>query len=142
VLRGINPLLSTLAADNPVVALFAPVLAPFAGKPERRRTETSARVAGVLTARERQAEAEIRAAAAMLRGHRAGVAARAMDVRQVEARIEELNARQRAGLNVTAELVTAKLDLLKAKGELLTAVIEWHTADVKLRQAMGLLVRE
>jgi hypothetical protein len=142
VLRGINPLLGALASDNPVVALFAPVLAPFTGKPERRRAETSSRVAGALEARERQAEAEIRAAAALLRGHRASVAARALDVRQVEARITELQTRQRAGLNVTAELVTAKLDLLKAKGELLTAAIEWHTADVKLRQAMGLFVRE
>jgi hypothetical protein len=136
VLRGINPLLGALAPDNPLAALFA----PFTGKPERGRAETSARVAGALEARERQAEAEIRAA--LLRGHRTAVAARALDVRQVESRIEELKARQRAGLNVTAELVTAQLDLLKAKGELLTAVVAWHTAEVKLRQAMGLLVRE
>ena len=142
VLRGINPLLGALGSDNPVVALFAPVLAPFTGKPEHRRAETSARVAGALSARERQAEAEIRAAAALMRGHRSAVAARALDVRQLESRIEELQTRQRAGLNVAAELVTAKLELLKAKGELLTAVIEWHTANVKMRQAMGLLVRE
>jgi hypothetical protein len=38
--------------------------------------------------------------------------------------------------------VTAKLDLLKAKGDLLTSVTEWHVTEVKLRQAMGLLVRE
>ncbi|MBN9122484.1 MAG: TolC family protein [Planctomycetes bacterium] len=141
-LRGIHPLLGVLASDNPVVALLAPVLAPFTGKPERRRAETSARIAGALEGRERQAEAEIRAAAVTLHGHRAAIAARALDVRHVEARIEELRTRQRAGLNVTAELVTAKLDLLKAKGDLLTAVTEWHTTNVKLRQAMGLLVRE
>lgn len=138
VLQGINPLLGALASDHPVVALFA----PLTGKTERRCAETTARVTGALEARERQAEAEIRAAAALLRGHRAAVAARALDVRQVEARITELQARQRAGLNVTAELATAKLDLLKAKGELLTVAVEWHSADVKLRQAMGLFVRE
>jgi len=53
-----------------------------------------------------------------------------------------LQKRQKAGVNVTVELVTAKLDLLKAKGDLLTAVIDWHAASVKLRQAMGLLVRD
>ncbi len=141
-LKSINPLLGKLASDNPVVALFAPILAPFTGKPERREAETTARVAGVLQARERQADAEIRAAAALMRGNRFAVAARAMDMKQVEARLAELRKRESAGLNVTADLITAKLDLLKAKGDLLTAVIEWHAAEVKLRQAMGLLVRE
>lgn len=141
-LRSINPLLGKLASDNPLVALFAPILAPFTGKPERREAETTARVAGVLQARERQADAEIRAAAALLRGNRFAVAARAMDVKQVEARLVELRKRESAGLNVTADLITAKLDLLKAKGELLTAATDWHAAEVKLRQAMGLLVRE
>lgn len=142
VLGGANPLLASFAASGPLTALFAPVFAPLTGKAECRRAEVSARVASLLESRERQAEAEIRAAVALLRGHRAQIAARALDVKQVEARIEELTTRQRAGLNVTAELVTAKLDLLKAKGDLLTAVIEWHTAEVQLRQAMGLLPRE
>jgi outer membrane protein TolC len=96
----------------------------------------------MLADRERQAEAEIRAAAANLRGAGATVAARALDVKQVEARIAELQTRQKTGLNVTAELVTARLDLLKAKGALLTAATDWATAEVNLRKAMGLLVRE
>lgn len=142
VLRGVNPLLSSFARNGPLTALVAPIFAPLTGKPERRRAEVSARVAGVLESRERQAEAEVRAATALLRGNRAAVAARALDVQQVEARIAELTARQRAGLNVTAELVTARLDLLKAKGELLSAAVAWHAAEVQLRQAMGLLVRD
>lgn len=142
ILRGANPLLASFARNGPLTALIAPIFAPLTGKPERRQAEVSARIAGVLEARERQAEAEVRAAAALLRGHRAAVAARALDVQQAEARIAELTARQRAGLNVTADLVTARLDLLKAKGELLTAAIAWHAAEVQLRQAMGLLVRE
>ena len=141
ILTGVNPLLGKLSADNPLVALFAPLLA-LTKEPQRQRAAANARVADVLAARERQAEAEIRAAAALLRGNRAAVAARALDVKQVEARIAELRKRQKAGLNETAELVAAKLDLLKAKGDLLTAVTDWHAAEVKLRQAMGLLVRE
>ena len=111
-------------------------------EPKRRQAEANARVAAALEARTRQAEAEIRAAAALLRGHRAAAAARALDVKQLEAKIADLETRQKAGLNVSAELVTARLDLLKARGELLTAVTDWHAAEVKLRQAMGLLVRE
>jgi outer membrane protein TolC len=38
--------------------------------------------------------------------------------------------------------VTARIDLAKARAELVQAVADWHIADVKLRQAMGLLVRE
>ncbi|QJW95116.1 hypothetical protein FTUN_2655 [Frigoriglobus tundricola] len=63
-------------------------------------------------------------------------------MKQVELRLEELQTRQKAGMNVTAELVSAKLDLLKAKGDLLTAVTDWHAAEVKLHLAMGLLVRQ
>lgn len=142
VLTGANPLLGALKADNPLAALFAPILAPLLKEPKRQQAAANARVAGVLQGRERQAEAEIRAAVALLRGHRAAVAARTLDVKQVENHIAELEKRQRAGLNVTAELVAAKFDLLKAKGDLLTAATDWHAAEVKLRQTMGLLVRE
>ena len=136
VLTGINPLLAKLKSDNPLALLFL----PFTKEPARQ--QASQRAAGALAARERQAEAEIRAAAATLRGYRAAVAARTLDVRAVEAKVAELEKRKAAGVNVTADLAAAKLDLVKAKGDLLTSVIEWHTTEVKLRQAMGLLVRE
>lgn len=142
VLKSISPLLASAQADNPLTAIIAPILAPLTKEPQRQQAAANARVRGVLVSRERQAEAEIRAATALMHGQRAAAAARAIDVKQVEAKLAELQTRQKAGLNVTAELVTAKLDLLKAKGELLTAVTDWHAAEVKLRLAMGLLVRE
>ncbi len=43
---------------------------------------------------------------------------------------------------MTAELTTARLDLLKLRGDLLQFVTDWHIAEVKLRQATGTLVRE
>ncbi len=138
VLTGLNPLLGKIKADN----LLASLLFPFTKEPERQQAAATARAAGVLTSRERLAEAEIRAAAVTLRGHRAAVAARALDVRAVETRLADLQKRQAAGVNVTTDLVAAKLDLFKAKGDLLSSVIEWHVTEVKLRQAMGLLVRE
>ncbi len=138
VLTGLNPLLASLKSDNPLAVLFA----PLTKEPQRQQAAANARAIATLAARERQAEAEIRAAAVTLRGHRAAVAARALDVRQLDARIAELRKREAAGVNVTADLVAAKLELFKAKGDLLTSVIEWHVTEVKLRQAMGLLVRE
>jgi outer membrane protein TolC len=137
-----SPLLARTQSSNPIAILLAPIVAPFTGKASQTRAETTARVANLLTSRERQAEAEIRAAVATLHGHRAAVAARTLDVQHVEAKIKELETRQKAGLNVTADLTTAKLDLLKAKGALLTAATDWHSAEAKLRQVMGLLVRE
>jgi outer membrane protein TolC len=141
-LRSISPLLATAKPSNPIVALLAPIFAPLLKEPQRQQAAANERVRNALQSRERQAEAEIRAAVATLHGNRAAVAARAIDAKQIEARITELQTRQKAGQNVTAELTTAKLDLLKAKGDLLTAATDWHAAEVKLRQAMGLLVRE
>ncbi|MCI0701242.1 MAG: hypothetical protein L0241_09210 [Planctomycetia bacterium] len=137
VLTSLNPLLGKLEPEN----LLRLLLAPLMRDPKRHQASDTERVARALAARERQADAEIRAAAVLLRGHRSAIAARTLEVKQVEAKIEELLIKQKAGLNVTAELATAKLDLYKAKADLLSAVIEWHLTEVKLRQAMGLLVR-
>jgi hypothetical protein len=141
VLTGMNPLLGRVRPDNPLAVLLAP-LGTIAREPQRRQAVATDRAARALVGRERLAEAEIRAAAVTIRGHRAAVAARVLDVKQLEGRIEDLQTRQKAGMNVTAELTAAKLDLFKARGEVLSAVIEWHLAEVKLRQAMGVLVRE
>ncbi len=142
VLQTVSPLLASTKSNNPLTALLAPIFTPLLKEPQRQQAEANARVRSALAARERQAEAEIRAAAVLLRGHRASIAARAEEVRQLERRIAELEARQQSGLNVSEELTTARLDRLKAQGELLSAVIDWHTTEVKLRQAMGLLIRE
>ncbi len=142
VLRAASPLLATAGTSNPAAILLSPILAPFIGRSEHRRSAITARVRQMLVGRERQAEAEIRAAAANLHGATATVAARVLDVKQVQERITELETRQNAGLNVTAELVGARLNLLKAKGMVLTASTDWASAEVKLRKVMGLLVRE
>jgi hypothetical protein len=132
-----NPLLA-VAKSNPIIG----VLVPEGKKAQRTAAEARRQVAALLEARERQAEAEIRAAALTLHGHRAAATARAAEVRQRTAKVRELEKRSAAGQQVEAELVKAKLDLLKAKGDLLQAATDWHIAEVKLRQAMGLLVRE
>jgi outer membrane efflux protein len=137
VLNGINPLLGNAAAIHPLFALLAAVK----HDPTRLEAGTRRQLLGALESRERQAEAEVRAAVASLKGARASAAAKAAEVRNLVARVAELEKREAAGQQVTLELATARLDLLKVKGELVQAVADWHVADVKLRQAMGLLVR-
>ncbi|HYH68252.1 MAG TPA: TolC family protein [Urbifossiella sp.] len=132
-LTSINPLLAA-ATGHP----FAALLMALCGKDDG----SADRLASALAGRERQAEAEVRAAAATLHGHRAAAAARAAGVKDAAARVVELEKQAAAGLSVQTELTAARLDLLKARGAVLEAAADWHRAEARLRQAMGTLVRE
>ena len=138
VLSSINPLLGNTTPTHPLFMLLAAV------KQNPTHVEATSRrqLIGALATRERQAEAEVRAAIASLHGQRVTVTAKAAEVRNLTARVSELEKREAAGQQVTAELATARIDLLKVRGELVQAVADWHIADMKLRQTMGLLVRE
>ena len=138
VLNSINPLLGNTTPTHPLFMLLAAV------KQNPTHVEATSRrqLIGALATRERQAEAEVRAAIASLHGQRVTVTAKAAEVRNLTARVSELEKREAAGQQVTAELATARIDLLKVRGELVQAVADWHIADMKLRQTMGLLVRE
>lgn len=137
VLMVAHPLLA-IARTNPLVDL----LLPLSDRPRESAEAVRGQIRSMLAARERQAEAEIRAAGLTLRGKRAAATARAAEVRLAEGRVKEFEARQAAGFSVAADLAKAKLDLLKARGDLLQAAADWNAAEAKLRQAMGLLVRE
>lgn len=138
VLTSVNPLLSTQEPKSPLVVLAA----TLKKEPTKAEAKLHQQVVGLLATRERQADAEVRAAAATLRGNRAAVAAKAAEVRNLQAKVEDLKKREAAGQQVTAELTAAQLDLIKLRGELIQAAAEWHIADVQLRQATGMLVRE
>jgi hypothetical protein len=135
-LTQVSPLLARLKS-NPLVGLLA-----MPTNARERRETTRCQVESMLAARERQAEAEIRAGILTLRGHRAAATAKAAEIHRLKTRLQEVEKRAAAGQQVTAELSKAKLDLMKARGELVKAAAEWNIAEVKLRQAMGLLVRE
>lgn len=132
-LTSINPLLAA-ATGHPLAALLMAICGKDDGSEDR--------LASALAGRERQAEAEVRAAVATLHGHRAAAAARAAGVRDAASRVADLEKQAAAGQSVQAELTTARLELLKARGAVLEAATDWHRAEVRLRQAMGLLVRE
>ena len=138
VLNSVNPLLGNIDPSHPLAVLFALVKKD----PTKIESNTQRQLLGLLFSREQQAEAEVRAAVAVLRGNRTAAAAKAAEVRNLVLRVADLEKCAAAGQQVTLELITARLDLLKSRGELLQAVADWHVSDVKLRQAMGLLVRE
>lgn len=143
VVSGINPLLGTHDPSNLVVGQLVAFLSVLKKQPTKSEEKLQHQVQGALAARERQAEAEVRAAVAMVRGNRLSVAAKAAEVRNLQARVAEAEKRVAAGVAAAeAELTLARIDLLKARGELVQAVAEYQISDVKLRQAMGMLVRE
>ncbi|HJZ55748.1 MAG TPA: hypothetical protein VKE74_12340, partial [Gemmataceae bacterium] len=139
VLGGLNPLLAVAAK---AVSPLAVVIEAWTHERQKDAAAQQRMVASVLVARERQAEAEIRAAVLDLHGHKAAAVANAAEVQRLSAKVAELEKRQKAGQQVTAELTKARLDLLKARGDVIKVAADWNIAEAKLRQAMGLLIRE
>jgi hypothetical protein len=137
-LQAIHPLLSTGPAPTPLQTLLAELRKAPTLWEERGRSLVEA----VLQARQRQVTAEVRAAIAARQGQRTVAAARQSQVEFWRQQLAELEKRQAAGQAVTAELLAARLERLQAEAALLQAVADWHRADVQLRQALGLLVRE
>lgn len=58
-----------------------------------------------------------------------------------EDRVEDLRQRREVGRATYAEVVAARLALLRAQSEEVSAVAAWQIAEVKLREAQGLLVQ-
>lgn len=96
----------------------------------------------LLADRERVAVKEIRAAADewITARELSGLARSRFELAQE--RVAEYESRAKAGQAVEAERRRARLDALKAEGELVAEIAKWKAADVKARAAMGLLCRE
>jgi hypothetical protein len=90
-----------------------------------------------LAAQEQEAEKQVRTAAMQL-----GSAAKRIAL--LRARAESLGEKlERARTkNLLADVLLLESEHLKARGELLSAVIEWHQWRIKLRGAQGLLASE
>jgi hypothetical protein len=138
VLASVSPLLAAANKINLLGGLFE----VFTHSKAESDAASRRSVASALQAREKQAEAEIRAAVLNLQGQKAAAVATASEVRRQTLRVQELEKRQKAGQQVAGELAKARLDRLKSRGNLLKIAADWNAAEVKLRQTMGLLVRE
>lgn len=138
VLQAVHPLLGDEPTPPPLHLLFAQLHKVPAVSEQRWRLQVEA----ALEARRRQASAEVRAAIAQRQGYRAQAMARQAEVDFWQQQQAELEKRQAVGQAVASELLAARLAWLRARADLLQTVADWHRADVQLRQALGLLVRE
>ena len=99
-------------------------------------------VAELLAGRERQAEAEIRAAFERTVTFAAQAKTHADLVKVLHTRVTDLEKAEAAGRGEPVALTTARAAFRKASGNVVTAATNYQTAVAKLRQAQGLLARE
>jgi hypothetical protein len=136
VLAGLVPILG--AVSRP--AEEASVLSPFVdGLAKAEGCAVRKQLTGLLHDREREATKDIRTAVDEWATARDLVAVARQKFELDTQRVDELQARADTGQAVAAELSRAKLDLLKTEADLISTVTAWKVADVKAREAMGLL---
>ncbi len=145
-LAGVNPLLSgpaSLASGSPSIKLrvVAACLGLNLPGPEQLH-HVQELVAELLTARERQAEAEIRAAYERTVTLAAQAKTHAELAKVLHTRVEDLEKAEAAGRGDPVALTTARAAYWKASGNVVTAATNYQAAAAKLRQAQGLLARE
>ena len=140
-LQGINPLLGTGAAGGPA-GMFARLRLLCSDRGACESAVRRDQIAGYLADRERAVADEVRQAAQSLEAHTRLVALARERIESWQKRLAEIQERAKKGLSPFPEEENARLELLKARGELVTAVMAWHVARVKFRQAQGLLAAE
>lgn len=133
------PLAAVLSATSETI----PALTPWVREAAKADAVSLRRqVLALLADRERAVVKEVRAAADEWGTARelAGLARSRFELAQ--GRVTEYEARSKAGQAVEVDRRRARLDALKAEGELVAEIAKWKAADVKAREAMGLLARE
>jgi hypothetical protein len=136
VLAGLVPILG--AVSRPIEE--ASILSPFVdGMAKAEGSAVRRQLTGLLHDREREAAKDIRSAVDEWTTARDLVAVARKKFELDTQRVDELQKRADTGQAVEAELRKAKLDLLKTESDLIAAVTAWKIADVKAREAMGLL---
>jgi hypothetical protein len=136
VLFGVSPLLAAVARP---AAELSPLNPFVSGLAKAEGTALRRQLGGLLRDRERDAAKDIRTAVDEWTTARDLVAVARKKFELDTQRLAELEKERAAGLDVEAEQGRAKLELLTSEAELISAVVVWKLADVKAREAMGLL---
>ena len=89
--------------------------------------------------REREAVRDIRTAVDEWTNQRELVAIATRRVQLESDRVRELEVKHEAGAAVVTDYRLARLELFRAQSDLIREAAKWKRADVKARQAMGLL---
>lgn len=136
VLVGVTPLLGAVMSGDAEAVPLAPFVSPVA------KAEASAlrrQLHGLLKDREREAVKEIRTAVEQWGTARDLVAIGRKKFELGHERVTELEKRQKVGQGVELERRKARLELLRAESDLVSAIARWKVADVKAREVTGLL---
>ncbi len=138
-LAGLVPPLGAVTAATRVLAPGLQSLLQHFIKPEveslRRQLQT------YLVDRERDVAKDIRAAVDEWTGARELVAIAKRRLIVETERAAELKVKREAGVAVEAEYRRATLDVMRAEADIVREAAKWKLADVKVRQAMGILCR-
>jgi outer membrane protein TolC len=112
-------------------------LLPYLTKPDVRALRTQ--LTTLYADREREAVRDIRTAVDEWTSQRELVAIATRRVQLESDRVRELGVKREAGVAVETDYRLARLELFKAQADLIREAVKWQRADVKARQAMGLL---
>ena len=135
--QAVIGLMPALKAVTTAARVLTPGLVPHLAEPKVANTRRMIRE--LLTERTAEADKDIRSAADEWTSQQelVGIARRRQAVET--ARVDELAVRRKSGAAVEAEYRRAKLDALKADADVIREAVKWKLADVKVRQAMGVL---
>jgi len=133
-LAGSNVLLG-LNGSGPLAKVKAVLCANEAGVRQEQLDQLARQ-------RETEVSDEIRQALADMRTQIQLVALTSARTARAESKLKEVEAKRAKGTLSAIDVVPVRLAQLKARGELAEAVMAWHIARTKLRQAQGLLAAE
>jgi outer membrane protein TolC len=136
-LQTVSPLLGNRpAADYPCLAVLRAVMP---GGPVREREVTIRRqqLLELLKERERAAANEARQAAHDLNAHRRLADLARQQAKNGQDKLDDLERRGAKGLASFADITAARLEWLKARGEVVAELVAVRVADVRLRQAQS-----
>jgi Outer membrane efflux protein len=139
VMTGLTPVLGAVvnqSADDVPLAPFVPAMAKAEAASVRRQ------LLGLLKDREREAAKEIRTAIEEWGTARDLVAIARKKFELGQERVTDYEKRQKVGQGVELELRKARLELLQSEADLIGEIAKWKLADVKAREAIGLLCGE
>jgi hypothetical protein len=136
VLVGVTPLLGAVMSADAEAAPLSPFVSSVA---KAEAAGVRRQLGGLLKDREREAAKEIRTAVEEWGTARDLVAISRKKFELGQERVTEFEKRQKVGQGVEVELRKARLELLRAESDLVSAIAKWKIADVRAREVIGLL---
>jgi outer membrane protein TolC len=140
-LHGISGLMAASSGPTKhIVATMVALKAILSGNSERSTREKQ--IADLLADRERAVAEEVRRSVADLHAKARLVALSRERVLSADERRRDAEQKAERAGGSFLEVLTARLDWYKARNQLTTDVMAWHTARARVREAQGLFVWE